>query len=254
MARPSIFPDWARTTVNDPTSGQPNVAAPSESRKDLGFGYKQRGPRQFFNWLFRTISAWVHYLDEQVTDLLTRMESAETGMATLDGRIDAIEAAYTVTTSYSGSCSLVIVDNSGNPFPIATEGTIDIQVTGDVITGTIGLGLNGELINDTSEAYLGIPAIRINDATIKALFFGRQKTGFLSSGNFIGLFSGGSNIHTFGGSCFMYYDKNTATAHDIISFAAQHNIEQPPSQLSSHLVESGQSVIFYGEKIHFTFL
>jgi hypothetical protein len=67
-ARPSKFPDFARNDVYDPTSGQLNVVEPSEGKKDAGWAYNEKPPRQYFNWMHRLTSQWLRYLDEQNTE------------------------------------------------------------------------------------------------------------------------------------------------------------------------------------------
>lgn len=61
--KPSKLPRWASTDVVDGTSGQNNVAEPSEPKKDLGWDFPEKPNRQWFNWLFRTIYQWTDWLN-----------------------------------------------------------------------------------------------------------------------------------------------------------------------------------------------
>lgn len=71
MAKPSVFPDFAMTDVIDPTSGQPNVVEPSDTKKNVGWVYNEKPPRQYFNWLARTTSLWIHYLSDAIDVVFT---------------------------------------------------------------------------------------------------------------------------------------------------------------------------------------
>ena len=64
MTKPTEgYPDFAMTDVNDPSSGQPNVVSPSAGKKDVGWVYNEKPPRQYVNWLARVTSKWIRYLD-----------------------------------------------------------------------------------------------------------------------------------------------------------------------------------------------
>lgn len=65
--RPSLFPEYARNDVVDPTTGVNNVVEPSEAKKDLGHGPAGEFPnRQYFNWLHRLTYLWLKYLDDVI--------------------------------------------------------------------------------------------------------------------------------------------------------------------------------------------
>ena len=71
MSRPTIYPDFALTDVNDATSGQPNVSEPSQSLKDTGWIRRQKPYRQHLNWLHRTTNEWIKWIDSLFDDGIT---------------------------------------------------------------------------------------------------------------------------------------------------------------------------------------
>ena len=73
--RPSVFPDYAMNDVIDPSSGQPNVVEPPTGKKNGGWVYNEKPPRQYFNWLSRMTSTWLHYADEQITAILNALSN-----------------------------------------------------------------------------------------------------------------------------------------------------------------------------------
>jgi hypothetical protein len=60
-AEPTKEPEWASVPAVDPISGQSNIVEPTESKKDSGFNFQERPPRQDFNWLFNLIWEWIKY-------------------------------------------------------------------------------------------------------------------------------------------------------------------------------------------------
>src|SRR5574343_894116 len=87
-ARPSDFPDFALLDATDPTSGQLNAIQHPLAWQNYGFTRLEKPARQWFNWLYRTIANWLHYLDEQLT--ATKEE--------LHGHVFAIMGETTITT------------------------------------------------------------------------------------------------------------------------------------------------------------
>ena len=64
MAKPSKIPEWAINDVVNPTSGQNNVVEPSGAIKNLGWDFKEKPPRQYFNWLQRYNYLWCKWVDD----------------------------------------------------------------------------------------------------------------------------------------------------------------------------------------------
>jgi hypothetical protein len=65
--RPDKYPDWAMNDVVEPISGQNNVIEPPQVKKDEGWGYRDKGARNWFNWLSRYTANWIRYLDAPAT-------------------------------------------------------------------------------------------------------------------------------------------------------------------------------------------
>jgi len=65
-ARPSYYPDWATTIAVDPVSGVDNAIEPPGSWQTNGWGYQEKPPRNYDNWVKRYNGLWVRYLDEQM--------------------------------------------------------------------------------------------------------------------------------------------------------------------------------------------
>src|SRR5579862_3117746 len=59
LTPPSQLPQWALQDQIDPVSLQNNVLPPPDAMTQYGFYRQQFPPRQWFNWLFRTINNWI---------------------------------------------------------------------------------------------------------------------------------------------------------------------------------------------------
>lgn len=64
MPKPSTLPKFAEQDIIDPTSGQLNVEEPDDLHKDYGWSFKEKPPRQFFNWLHRCTYTWLKWIDD----------------------------------------------------------------------------------------------------------------------------------------------------------------------------------------------
>ena len=63
VTQPTDYPDWATLDQVDPVSLQNNVLDPPTNKKLYGFARSEFPPRNWFNWLFRTINDWIKYFD-----------------------------------------------------------------------------------------------------------------------------------------------------------------------------------------------
>lgn len=61
--RPSNFPEWATLDQIDPVSGSNNSLQPPPQKALYGFARLEFAPRNWFNWLFKTINEWIEYFD-----------------------------------------------------------------------------------------------------------------------------------------------------------------------------------------------
>lgn len=63
MGKPSDIPEWASVANTDDISGQPNVVEPPTSKKQRGFDFREKPPRNWLNWLLKTIYLWINWLN-----------------------------------------------------------------------------------------------------------------------------------------------------------------------------------------------
>lgn len=90
-SRPDKFPRWATNDVVDATTGQNNVVEPPESRKDNGWAFQEKPPRNWVNWLWRTTHSWLNFLDERTDALGVRPASpASMQVSVAAGFIDLV--------------------------------------------------------------------------------------------------------------------------------------------------------------------
>ncbi len=75
VPEPTKLPEWASVPGIDPVSLQPNIAEPSESKKDSGFNFKERPPRQDFNWWMNLVWGWVLHFKSRITGLYTNVDT-----------------------------------------------------------------------------------------------------------------------------------------------------------------------------------
>jgi len=90
--RPSAYPEWAQNDVVNPTSGQNNVVAPDAAHKSDGWEFKEKPPRQYFNWLGRQQENWTRYLEAAGCEKIQGMKVTRTSASVwiLDGRARGI--------------------------------------------------------------------------------------------------------------------------------------------------------------------
>jgi hypothetical protein len=102
----AIYPDFAVNTdgsnhdVVDPTSGKNNVIMPSSSLQLTGWLYKQKPPRNTFNWLHRLTTQWIRWLYGKVDGLMEDMTTAQGNISTLQGENATATKNVKITTSY----------------------------------------------------------------------------------------------------------------------------------------------------------
>jgi hypothetical protein len=74
--RPDKYPEWATVNIVDPISGQNNVIEPPQVKKSEGWGYRDKGARNWFNWLGRYTDNWIKYLDAPITYTVASLPAA----------------------------------------------------------------------------------------------------------------------------------------------------------------------------------
>lgn len=65
LEQPTTLPRWATVPETDALSGQPNVVEPPDGKKDSGWHYREKPPRNWWNWIQKTNYDWLAFLDEQ---------------------------------------------------------------------------------------------------------------------------------------------------------------------------------------------
>jgi hypothetical protein len=104
IERPNKYPDWATQDYLDPISGENNVVEPPVEKKEKGWSYRDKGIRNWFNWLGRYTRDWIQYVDERtprnypVTELPDATEGAR--IIFVEGLLGDIYPAYSDGTSW----------------------------------------------------------------------------------------------------------------------------------------------------------
>lgn len=112
MAKPSKFPKWATTQVEDPVSKQNNFSEPPDSKKQTGWDRLEYPPRQWLNWLFRVINQWIEWLDGN------------------RGQLDTFNVADLPSASDRGIGHMVyVLDETGGSVPAFSDGSDWRRVT-----------------------------------------------------------------------------------------------------------------------------
>jgi hypothetical protein len=134
FTRPTEFPAWATSDQVNPTSGQNNVVTPDAAHKTFGWDFKEKPPRQYFNWLGRLQYEWSLWFDQEV---------------------NRIGSGFTTTTPTVDSGPTGSEVSSGTP----RRFTIKRFAAGSVYTSGMGFGMVAFRMNalmSGDEAYLTI--------------------------------------------------------------------------------------------------
>jgi hypothetical protein len=97
LTPPSLFPNWATDDQVDPVSQQNNVLLPPPEKQQFGFARLEFPPRNWFNYLFRTINNWIMYLAQQ---------------AGLSATVDGSGSSPVVNVVTGGMASISVVDTA----------------------------------------------------------------------------------------------------------------------------------------------
>lgn len=107
MARPGTYPDFAQTATGT------QIATPDSTHVNNGFT-AEFAPFQWFNFLFKWISAWIRWLDETTQDYITLKNSITEGAITISELTGynapvSVNGWYRVNASISGGPSVVTI-------------------------------------------------------------------------------------------------------------------------------------------------
>lgn len=93
--RPTDLPEFC--SADDPLDPE-RVQQPSPTKKAAGWAYREKPPRNWFNWLHRMHYLWTAWLDQQEVDHEGRIQALETAPVIdpqLPGLIFGCQCAYT---------------------------------------------------------------------------------------------------------------------------------------------------------------
>lgn len=86
LDKPTTLPKFAELDQIDPTSGENNVVAPIPTKQNYGWTFKEKPPRQHFNWLHRWTYRWLKWIDESVINgtVAVKLVCGVSGYSALD--------------------------------------------------------------------------------------------------------------------------------------------------------------------------
>lgn len=146
MAKPTILPRWATDDVVNPTSGQNNVDTPSAAQMDLGWDFKQKPPRQFFNYLARYTHDWCEYVDDTIDQPVKEASDVIFNDIRPTGNIFGTSGQY-----WQNNAAIIgsaLQADSGNILAVAG----DVKATlGDLILGVGNVRAGGEIGTDFTD-------------------------------------------------------------------------------------------------------
>jgi len=67
--KPDKLPRWATVPVNNGPNNTPNVQEPPESKKDIGWNFLEKPPRQWVNWLALKAYQWLLWAEESIDEI-----------------------------------------------------------------------------------------------------------------------------------------------------------------------------------------
>ena len=85
-----VLPEWASQDEVDPISGQNNVVEPPPEKKDSGWSYLEKPPRQWWNWLQRQTFVCLEFLFNQASTVTTN--NLGVGLFTREASLITIDA------------------------------------------------------------------------------------------------------------------------------------------------------------------
>jgi hypothetical protein len=93
--KPTFYPNWATEDQVDPVSLQNNVLTPPSEKQLEGFARLEFPPRNWFNWLFRTINDWIIWFDQILSQGVVTLGTGQTMFDAVNGGLAYI---YVVDT------------------------------------------------------------------------------------------------------------------------------------------------------------
>jgi hypothetical protein len=160
LTPPPEFPDWAMLDQVDPTSHVNNVVTPPLEKQQFGWDRLEFPPRQWFNWLGRRVSNWIHYLSGNSPASTVRIFGTYgTSYVICDPTKQAIFMLYINDAStaggqadrfFIGMCSVFSPTNSDRTVNIIANFQVTVSqinhLTGEITVSTTGGGDHFELV------------------------------------------------------------------------------------------------------------
>ena len=133
MSLPVKKPRWATTLAANGPSGSYNVEEPSEAKKDYGWNYQEKPPRNYVNWLAKSTYDWIDHLDIELNQFSVYQSDPDTPDMTIKvgaGRVYFDGAIVSVAEQTSGTITAPTTNDRIDRVLISRiDGTLSI-VTG----------------------------------------------------------------------------------------------------------------------------
>ena len=153
MTKPTEgYPDFAMTDMNDPSSGQPNVVSPSAGKKDVGWVYNEKPPRQYFNWLSRVTSKWIRYFDTTLDSVLSQLSNITTDIG---NHAKALVPVGAILPFYGTSAPANFLICDGSTFNATTYPELNTLLGGNTLPNLKGKFLVGYNSSDSDYNTIG---------------------------------------------------------------------------------------------------
>lgn len=125
--RPAVLPEWASTLELDPVTGRENKLPPTEEFKLVGQKTGLPTPRQFLNYQFDLINAWIDFLGSQEAESVV---SADQDATPDVESVDTLIISNTIATSITNFDTTLDTQQIN---VIATNGNSTIVHGADII-------------------------------------------------------------------------------------------------------------------------
>lgn len=158
---PSVLPKWADQDIIDPISNQNNVTTPPVTEQNLGWGFKEFPPRQWFNWLGRYTYRWLAYLKQNDSKSTVKVIQGTYGVpvqiadTTVPGRLLLLwiqdSSQSNASDRFSGMC-IPYSSSASNRTVYALGTSLNITVstinngTGNITVSTAGAGTDFTMV------------------------------------------------------------------------------------------------------------
>jgi hypothetical protein len=152
--KPTKVPEYAILDQVDPVTGQNNVVEPTAAKKNYGFDYLEKPPRNTFNWLFRFIYLWINYFNQffssshqlKINEII---EEASAGGVTIDGVLlkdGDVTTDHIIEKTVGHGVDIDGVNCKDNKLTVLDTTDSTTKDTGSIITEG-GIGTEKNIVN-----------------------------------------------------------------------------------------------------------